>query len=78
MEFTHKGRRFDLTKEDFIKAMKGAKPGRIQKYSVVIGGIEYPIRQVVAAGTSRPVIEFTTSTAYSVLQRAGFDLRIDD
>ncbi len=77
MEFTHKGKRFDLAKDDFVKAIKGAKAGRIQKYSVLIGGIEYPIRQVVAAGTGRPVIEFTSSTAYSLLQRLGFDIQIE-
>jgi hypothetical protein len=78
MEFTHKGKRFELVKDDFVKAIKGAKAGRIQKYSVIISGNEYPIRQVVAAGTGRPVIEFTTSTAYSILQRAGFDIQIDE
>jgi hypothetical protein len=78
MEFTHKGKRFDLSKEDFVKAIKRAKPTRIQKYSVVIGGTEYPIWQVVAAGTGRPVIEFTSSTAYSLLQRFGFDIQVEE
>jgi hypothetical protein len=78
IKFTHRGQEFELSKEDFVKAMKGIKPGNIQKYSTIVGGIEYPIRQVVAGGTGRPAIEFTSAAAYRLLQRFGFEIRIEE
>lgn len=75
IKFTHRGQQFELSKDDFVKAMKQAKPGNIQKYSVVVGGVEYPIRQVIAAGTGRPAIEFTSAAAYRILQKFGFDIK---
>lgn len=78
IQFTHRGQRFDLTKDDFIKAVKGMKPGRIQKYSVIVGELEYPIRQVVAAATGRPAIEFTSAAAYRILQKYGFNIQTEE
>ena len=77
IQFTHRGERFDLTKDHFVKAVKGVKPGRVQKYSVIVGGLESPIRQVVAAGTGRPAIEFTSAAAYRILQKFGFDIHTE-
>lgn len=78
IQFTHRGTQFNLTKDDFTKAVKLVKPGRIQKYSVIVGGVEFPIRQVVAAGTGRPAIEFTSAAAYRILQKFGFDIKTDE
>jgi len=75
IQFTHRGKQFSLAKEDFATAVKGTPPGRIQKYSVPISGIEYPIRQVVAAAMNRPAIEFTSQAAYRILQKFGYDIR---
>jgi hypothetical protein len=50
--------------------------GRVQKYSVKIKGKEYPTRQVVALGTGRPSIEFTSAAAYRILQKFGFEIDV--
>jgi hypothetical protein len=78
IKFTNREKEFDMSKEDFVKAVKGLKPGKIQKYSTFAEGVQYPIRQVVAAGTGRPAIEFTSAAAYRILQRCGFDIITED
>ena len=70
--FRLRGRTFERTSQDFVKAVKGLDPGRIQKYSTVIGGKRYPIRQVVAAVTKLQPIAITSQDAYRVLEKFGF------
>lgn len=70
--FTLRGKTFDKRQKDFIQAMKGLEPGRIKKYSTVIGGKRYPIRQVLAAVTKLQAIAITSQDAYRVLERFGF------
>ena len=57
-----------------MKAVKGLEPGRIQKYSVVVGNKRYPIRQVLAAVTNMPAIAITSQDAYRVLEKGGFSV----
>ena len=78
IQFTHRGKQFELTRDDFDKALKGVVPGRIQKYSTTVNALRYPIRQVVAAGTGRPAIEFTSAAAYRILQKYGFDIHTEE
>ena len=52
--FMLRGKLFEKRKDDFVKATKGLDPGRVQKYSMVVGGKRYPIRQVLAAVTKLP------------------------
>jgi hypothetical protein len=70
--FTLRGRNFEKRQEDFVKAVKGLEPGRIRKYSTVVAGKRYPIRQVLAAVTKLPAIAITSQDAYRVLERFGF------
>ena len=70
--FTLRGKTFAKRKDDFVKATKGLEPGRIQKYSTVVGGKRYPIRQVLAAVTKLPAIAITSQDAYRVLEKFGF------
>ena len=72
--FTLRGKTFDKRREDFIQAMKGREPGRIKKYSTVIGGKRYPIRQVLAAVTKLQAIAITSQDAYRVLEKFGFPI----
>lgn len=76
--FTLRGKAFDKRKEDFIKAAKGLEPGRIQKYSVLIGGKRYPIRQVLAAVTNMPAIAITSQDAFRVLEKFGFSVDTEE
>ena len=72
--FTLRGKTFEKRKEDFVKAVKGIEPRRIQKYSVVVGSRRYPIRQVLAAVTNMPAIAITSQDAYRVLEKFGFSV----
>jgi hypothetical protein len=76
--FTLRGKTFEKRKEDFLKAVKGIEPGRIQKYSAVVGGKRYPIRQVLAAVTKLPAIAITSQDAYRVLERFGFTVDTEE
>lgn len=76
--FTLRGKTFNKRKEDFIKAVKGMEPGRIQKYSVLVGGKRYPIRQVLAAVTNMPAIAITSQDAFRVLEKFGFSVDTEE
>lgn len=76
--FKLRGKTFEKQKEDFAKAMKRVEPGRIQKYSVLVGNRRYPIRQVLAAVTNLPPIAITSQDAYRVLEKFGFSVNTDD
>jgi hypothetical protein len=70
--FTLRGKSFERRKDDFVKATKGLEPGRIQKYSTVIDGRRFPIRQVLAKVTKLKAIAITSQDAYRVLEKFGF------
>lgn len=76
--FTLRRKTFEKRKEDFAKAAKGLEPGRIQKYSVLISGKRYPIRQVLAAVTGLPAIAITSQDAFRVLERFGFSVDAEE
>lgn len=76
MSFVHKAKRYELSREDFIRAVKNVPPARVQRYSITIGRTQYPIRQVVAEATGRPSIEFTSAAAYRILQKFGFEIDV--
>ena len=76
VNFTLRGKTFELQRDDFLAAAKGMSPGRIQKYSVVVNGKSFPIRQLVAAATAVPAIEITSQDAYRILQKFGFEIAI--
>ena len=77
IKFTLRGRMFEKDKEDFLKGVSSVKPGRIQKYSTVINGERYPIRQVVASITNLPSIAITSQDAYRILEKFGFSVDTD-
>jgi hypothetical protein len=72
-----RGKTFEKRKDDFVKAMKGIEPGRIQKYSALVGGKRYPIRQVLATVTNLPAIAITSQDAYRVLEKIGFPVEAE-
>ena len=78
VKFTLRGRAFEKGREDLAKAAKGLTPGRIQKYSAVVNGTQFPIRQLVSALTGVPSIEITSQDAYRILQRFGLEIAIEE
>jgi len=78
VKFTLRGRSFEKEKVDVGKAAKGLTPGRIQKYSIVVNGTRFPIRQIVSVLTGVPTIEITSQDAYRILQKFGFEIAIEE
>jgi hypothetical protein len=58
--------------------MKGLEPGRVKKYSTIVSGRCYPIRQVLAAVTKLPAIAITSQDAYRVLEKFGFSVDTEE
>jgi hypothetical protein len=76
--FTLRGKTFQKRRDDFVRATKGLEPGRIKKYSTVVSGKRYPIRQVLAAVTKLPAIAITSQDAYRVLEKFGFGVDAEE
>ena len=72
LRFTLRGKTFEKERDDFVRAAKAIEPGRIQKYSTIVGGKRYPIRQLLAAVTGLPAIAITSQDAYRILEKFGF------
>jgi hypothetical protein len=74
LRFTLRRKTFEKEMQDFIAAMAGKVPSRVQRYSTNIGGERYPIRQVVACATGLPSIAITSQDAYRILEKFGFEI----
>jgi ABC-type antimicrobial peptide transport system permease subunit len=70
--FTLSGKTFEKSAEDFLKVTKTLEPGRVQKYSTVLHGKKYPIRQVLAAVTKLQAIAITSQDAFRILEGHDF------
>jgi hypothetical protein len=72
-----------LTREDVIRASKKIAPKPIQKWSVVIGNKEFPVKQLLmeaanGVNSSAPRVtpaDFIAHYAVSRLRKLGFDVR---
>ena len=78
IRFTLRGKPFEKEREDFVKAAKAMEPGRIQKYSTVVNGKRWPIRQLVASVTGLPAIAITSQDAYRILEKFGFPVDVEE
>jgi len=78
MRFTLRGKSYEITKEDIIKAVEGIEPRPIRKYYVEINGEHYPIRQVLSVALNIPPASFTTMDAYRILANLGFEVKTKD
>lgn len=76
MQFTIGGKRISLSKKDVEVALRNVTPEPINKYRVRIGDTEFPIKQVLAMASGLPSAAFITTTAYRILSRLGFEVRV--
>lgn len=74
MKFTIKGREYDLSREKIQETMRHIEPKGQSKYMVEINGIVYPAKQVIEVLTGLPPLAFTTSYAYRILDKLGYDV----
>ncbi|MGI0135046.1 MAG: SCO5918 family protein [Candidatus Micrarchaeaceae archaeon] len=74
MSFTVGGKAIQLSRDTVETALKGVKPEPVKKYSVKIGGHDYPIKQVLSVASGVPTAAFISTDAYRVLSRLGFNV----
>jgi hypothetical protein len=72
--FTIGGKRVVLSKNAVEQAVRNAVPGPIKKYSVLIRGVRYPIKQAIALASGQPIAAFISTDAHRVLRRLGFEV----
>jgi hypothetical protein len=72
-EFILGGKSFRTSRRAFEARLADARPEPIQKYSVMIGGRRFPIKQAVAVGLAAPRARFQSQDAFRVLDKLGFE-----
>ncbi len=70
-EFTLRGRRFRMRRQDFINALRDQRPQRLLTWAVDIEGTWYPPKQIVRTATGAS--QFTSHEAIALLRRFGFE-----
>jgi hypothetical protein len=75
--FTIGGKEVTLTKRSIEEAVRKTEPGPIRRYSVIVKGVRYPIKQVVSLASGQPPAAFIATDAYRVLTRLGFEVEAD-
>jgi hypothetical protein len=66
------GRTFTFRRSALEKLARSLEPEPIRAHFVVIGGLRYPPKQIVAAATGIDRNDFTTNQARAILRRLGF------
>lgn len=66
---------FDLTKDGVLAAMKGIKAEPVTGASVLIGRVNYPLKQVGEVLTAQDRRDFTASEVARAMTRLGFTCR---
>jgi hypothetical protein len=74
--FTIGGKEVVLSKKAVEQALRNVVPGPIKKYSVLIRGVRYPIKQAISLASGQPTAVFIATDAHRVLRRLGFE--VDD
>jgi len=73
-DFTLRGRKYTVEKQQVIDAVKGKEPRPIQRYYMKIKGVKYPIKQPVELALKIPTPALTTIDAYRILDKLGFTI----
>jgi hypothetical protein len=76
MEFTIAGKKIYLSKRSVENALPNVKPETISKYWVTVGQADYPIKQALSVASGLPTAAFITTTAYRILNRLGFEVKV--
>ena len=74
-QITIRGKKFDVSKQDIMNAVKGKEPRNIKSHYVEIGGKEFPIKQIAELALKIPAIAFTSMDAYRLLDKLGFEIK---
>ena len=75
--FTMDGRRFVVRRSQVVKAMAGVPAEPVRSHAVEVGGVWYPVKQVVERATGVDRSDFISTAARRQLKKLGFTLRHD-
>ena len=64
-----------MTKEQVEKVMKGVSPEEIREHCVEIGGVLFPVKQVLSVALRLQKLDFTSMDARNILSRIGFEFK---
>jgi len=69
------GEEYRLSGKDVEEAMQRVQPKPLGKYVVVVNGLAYPPKQVIAETLRRDLVKFTTMDATRILTALGFKVQ---
>jgi hypothetical protein len=70
--FTISGREFELDRSGVEADLRNLLPDPVREHYVVVGGVRFPPKQVLACATGLDRADFTTHQARRILKRLGF------
>ena len=68
------GRPCNIDRMDIEKKTSSAVPKNGRRFFITINGRAYPVKQVFSIATGLPAVAFSTSQAFNVLSRLGFEI----
>lgn len=74
IEFLVNGNRLTLSRTQVERAMVNVRPEPIQRHSVEVSGVRFPVKQVFSEATGLDRLDFTSSIARRNLGKLGFVL----
>lgn len=75
IRFTIAGKQVVLNKASVEEAMRSTTPDPIKKWWVSVGGVHFPIKQVLSVAVGLPTAAFISTDAYRILRRLGFEIK---
>lgn len=74
-QFQLGGSKYTLSAKQVEKAMAGASPRPLGKYFVLINGVAFPPKQIIAQALGKDLVKFTTMDASRILTALGLEVR---
>jgi geranylgeranyl pyrophosphate synthase len=78
MIFRIRGKEYDIAEKNIKEVLEKLEPEPLKgraKYYIEYKEKRYRIKQVIAAVTGLPRVEFTTRAAYRILTKLGFEVK---
>jgi hypothetical protein len=69
------GSEYHLSAEDVVNALRGIAPRPIGKYFVLINGVAFPPKQIIAHSLGKDLVKFTTMDATRILTALGLEVK---
>jgi hypothetical protein len=74
INFVVNGKPLSLTRAAVLDVMKNVSAEPVQRHSVKVAGVVYPVKQVFEAATGLDRLDFTSAVARRNLAKLGFEV----